>query len=219
MAHGVHLQPAELDRMAAAKCGVACCPLSNFFFANGDFQLVGARQRGVRVGLGTDMAGGYSPSMLSACRHAVCASKVVGRTRGAASEIAWKDAFWHATVGGACALGLEAHIGSFTVGAQFDAVVVQRFDVPFPSVNAAVHAAQQNAASRHPAEPTADVPAAAHRGKRKAVDEAPSCARRSHSFAEDLEKYVNLGDDRQVLCVVVAGKVAHAAPGFVWAAE
>jgi hypothetical protein len=70
--------------------------------------------------------------------------------------------------------------------------------VPFPSVNAAVHAAQQNAASRHPAEPTADVPAAAHRGKRKAVDEAPSCARRSHSFAEDLEKYVNLGDDRQV---------------------
>jgi hypothetical protein len=29
----------------------------------------------VRVGLGTDVAGGYSPSLLMACRHAVTMSK------------------------------------------------------------------------------------------------------------------------------------------------
>ena len=31
-----------------------------------------AQSLGVPVGLGTDVAGGYSPSMLVSCRHAVC---------------------------------------------------------------------------------------------------------------------------------------------------
>ena len=36
-----------------------------------------AKKLGVKVGLGTDVAGGYSPSMLSALRSAVVASKAL----------------------------------------------------------------------------------------------------------------------------------------------
>jgi len=126
MAHAVFLNDDELDTMAAREAGVACCPLSNIFFAGGDFELRAAHRRGVRVGLGTDVAGGYSCSLLSGVRHAVCASKCLGRGRSsmaAATELDYQYAFWTATLGGACAVGLEDHIGSFAVGKQFDAVV------------------------------------------------------------------------------------------------
>jgi guanine deaminase len=68
MAHAVHLTGGELALVAARKTGIACCPLSNIFFANGEFPLRQSQRAGARVGLGTDVAGGYSPSMLSACR-------------------------------------------------------------------------------------------------------------------------------------------------------
>jgi guanine deaminase len=37
--------------------GIACCPLSNFFFSGGAFPLRSAQAAGARVGLGTDVAG------------------------------------------------------------------------------------------------------------------------------------------------------------------
>jgi cytosine/adenosine deaminase-related metal-dependent hydrolase len=80
--------------------------------------------------LGTDIAAGYSPSMLDACRTAVLAGKtlgwgaaaggaadsaansVAGGAAGGATEheVDFKLAFWTATLGGALALGLEAHL-------------------------------------------------------------------------------------------------------------
>ena len=83
-----------------------------------------AQATGARVGLGTDVAGGYSPSLLVACRHAVCASRRLGRGAGSAEEVGHRRALWTATRGGAAALGLEEAIGSFARGKQFDAVVV-----------------------------------------------------------------------------------------------
>jgi len=108
MAHGVHLNDEELRTLSERGAGVACCPLSNVFFAGGgeanttvdliclpptlrspvtirssneffaggDFPLRRAQRMHSRVGLGTDVAGGYSPSMMSSCRTAVLASKV-----------------------------------------------------------------------------------------------------------------------------------------------
>ena len=79
MAHCVYLDENELGLFAKRKCGVACCPLSNAVFSLSEgtnaFPLKRAHARGVPVGLGTDIAGGYATSMLSACRHAVVASR------------------------------------------------------------------------------------------------------------------------------------------------
>jgi 5-methylthioadenosine/S-adenosylhomocysteine deaminase len=54
--HAVHLEDAELDLMAREGVSIAHCPSSNLKLASGIANVAGARQRGVRVGLGTDGA-------------------------------------------------------------------------------------------------------------------------------------------------------------------
>jgi len=129
----------------------------------------------VRVGLGTDVAAGCSPSMLMACRHAVTMSKVLSRIEGFEStEVDFKLAFWTATLGGAAVIGLEDHLGSFGLGKQFDALLVSSapgvYDI-FPETEA-----------------------------------GPS------SLKTDFERFVNLGDDRNVRQVYVRGRLVHTAP-------
>mmetsp|Transcript_31947 Transcript_31947/g.110438 ORF Transcript_31947/g.110438 Transcript_31947/m.110438 type:complete len:205 (+) Transcript_31947:862-1476(+) len=126
MAHGVHLLTSEFKLFEKKCTGVACCALSNAFLSVGAFRLVDAQRAGVRVGLGTDLAGGYATSMLSSCRHAVTASKQL-EAAGAPADVVidYKRAFWTATLGGALATHLEDVVGNFEVGKQFDAVHVR----------------------------------------------------------------------------------------------
>ena len=56
---------------------IAHCPLSNYYFAEGTLPLKKLLAGSyIAVGLGTDVAGGYAPSMLSAMRCAVQTAKV-----------------------------------------------------------------------------------------------------------------------------------------------
>ena len=79
MAHCVYLEDGELDTFARKGAGVACCPLSNAIFSLSPgwhaFPFHKAHAKGVRVGMGTDIAGGYAASILVACRHAAVASE------------------------------------------------------------------------------------------------------------------------------------------------
>ena len=84
-AHGTQLTEDALQLMAAKGAAVAHCPLSNFYFGDGLFCVAQALAYGLKVGLGTDVAGGYSPSMLQAVRmaiinsHALKASALMGQ--------------------------------------------------------------------------------------------------------------------------------------------
>ncbi|KAK1937922.1 Guanine deaminase [Phytophthora citrophthora] len=128
MAHAVHLKEHELDVMNRTGTSIACCPLSNFFFANGLMDVRKVVEKNVDVGLGTDIAGGYSPSMLRAiqtCVLSIRALEIQEGTSGAPIQsFDFKDAFWLATLGGAKALRLEGDTGSFAVGKCFDAILV-----------------------------------------------------------------------------------------------
>ncbi|EKU20913.1 guanine deaminase, partial [Nannochloropsis gaditana CCMP526] len=114
LAHGIHLSPSELAILARRGAGLAHCPLSNFFFGHGVLPVRKVLEAGVKVGLGTDVAGGYSSSMLSAIRSCVLASRALEDG----------EALWLATMGGAECLGLEEEVGSWAVGKAFDAVRV-----------------------------------------------------------------------------------------------
>lgn len=132
LAHGDHLGSSDLDLIAQRGAGVAHCPLSNSYFANAVFPARRALAAGVRIGLGTDVAGGSRPSILSQCADAVTVSRmledgvdarVASGDRGVAdSRISIVEAFWMATVGGADLLGVPC--GLLEVGRQFDAVAV-----------------------------------------------------------------------------------------------
>ncbi|GMI28256.1 hypothetical protein TrCOL_g13050 [Triparma columacea] len=115
-AHCVHCCPKDWVKMRDCGSAVAHCPLSNFYFAGGTLDVRAPREAGVRVGLGTDVAGGYDGSILSAARHAVIAARVCG------GDLAWWEAFGMATAGGAEALGMEGELGKFGVGFRMDAV-------------------------------------------------------------------------------------------------
>ena len=60
LAHGNLLSPSDMERVKSRGAGVAHCPLSNVYFSNAVFPLRAALAKGLRVGLGTDIAGGTS---------------------------------------------------------------------------------------------------------------------------------------------------------------
>ena len=132
LAHGNFLSGEDMDRIAEAGAGIAHCPLSNYYFSNAVFPLRAALDKGLRIGLGTDISGGASPSILDNCRHAVNASRALedgvdpdleAACRGRpASRIDFRTAFWMATAGGGEALGLP--VGRFESGCRFDAMLV-----------------------------------------------------------------------------------------------
>lgn len=132
LAHSNHIEDDDADLIKKTGAGVAHCPLSNFYFANAVFPLRAMLDRGLNVGLGTDIAGGHSPSVFDACRHTITASKALNdgvdarikpEHRGRpGSAVSFKEAFWLATAGAGGVL--ELPVGKLEVGYQFDAIVI-----------------------------------------------------------------------------------------------
>lgn len=132
LAHGNLLSDDDLETVAAHGSAIAHCPLSNVYFSDAVFPLRRALDRGVHVGLGSDIAGGSSPSILDNARHAVLASRLLESGVDAALERAVRrrpdsridalTAFWLATAGGGIALDLK--VGLFRPGYQFDAILI-----------------------------------------------------------------------------------------------
>ena len=77
LAHGNLLGEDDMERVRARGSGIAHCPLSNVYFSNAVFPLRRALEKGLRVGLGTDIAGGPSASLLENARFAVTASRML----------------------------------------------------------------------------------------------------------------------------------------------
>ncbi|MDW3212402.1 MAG: amidohydrolase family protein [Ilumatobacteraceae bacterium] len=127
LAHATHLTDADRSLLAATGAGVSHCPLSNVYFANRPFRARAALDAGVRVGLGTDVAGGPSPSLLSQCSHAVVASQQLADAGDPSARIDIATAFWMATLGGADLVG--ADVGLIAPGRAFDAIAVRVPDV------------------------------------------------------------------------------------------
>lgn len=128
MAHGVHLSDADLSLMKEKGSSIAHCPLSNFFFAGGCLRCRKIMEKGVKMGLGTDMAAGYSPSVMDSARNTVVASLSLQQQQEPSCEsqhtLDYLHSFYLATLGGAEALGLEDKIGTFRVGMEFDAFIL-----------------------------------------------------------------------------------------------
>lgn len=130
-AHCVHMPDHELAIIKEAGAGIAHCPTSNASMFSGLMQVRKALDAGVFVGLGTDVSGGYSPSILSTIRDALATASAVRTTSTFASTeeqeragLSWQEAFFLATLGGAQALALDTTIGNFIPGKAFDALVV-----------------------------------------------------------------------------------------------
>ncbi|MGH8210796.1 MAG: guanine deaminase [Steroidobacteraceae bacterium] len=132
LAHGNFIGDTDIALIRERGTGIAHCPLSNVYFSDAVFPLRKLLQQEVHVGLGSDIAGGASPSILDNVRHAVIASRSLesgvdpaqdrSQRRRPDSRIDAVTAFWLATAGGGIALDLP--VGVFREGFQFDALLI-----------------------------------------------------------------------------------------------
>jgi guanine deaminase len=120
LAHGVYLSEDEFCRCHESGTALAHCPTSNLFLGSGLFRIGAAKdpRRPVEVGLGTDIGGGTSFSLLATMGAAYQVAQLNGRTLSAV------EAFYLATLGGARALALEDRIGTIAPGREADLVVL-----------------------------------------------------------------------------------------------
>ncbi|XP_070760880.1 guanine deaminase [Enoplosus armatus] len=165
MAHGCHLTDEELALFRETGASLSHCPNSNISLCSGVLNVRNVLKHKVKLGLGTDVAGGYSASMLDAVRRALDSSKVLTIQNPENDTLTFEEVFRLATLGGSQALSLDDQTGNFEVGKDFDAL---RVNVAAPG------------------------------GPIDLIQcDGPKIL---------LEKFLNLGDDRNILEVFVAGR-------------
>jgi guanine deaminase len=117
-AHCLHMDDTDRALMARKGGAAAFCPTSNLFLGSGLFRLGAMRAAGIRCGLGTDVGGGTSLSLL---RTASEAYKVLHLQDQALPAM---QALYLATLGAAETLDLDQQIGNFKPGKEADFVVL-----------------------------------------------------------------------------------------------
>ncbi|XP_030367334.1 guanine deaminase isoform X3 [Strigops habroptila] len=165
MAHACYLSEEELKLFSLRGAAISHCPNSNFSLRSGVLNVQKVLKHNVKLGLGTDVAGGYSASMLDAIRKTMMASNSLQINKENETGVTLEEAFQLATLGGSQALGLDDVIGNFEVGKEFDALLIntKASDSPFDLFSA-------------------------------------------DNFEDTLQKFLYLGDDRNISEVYVAGK-------------
>ncbi|MGB0468336.1 MAG: guanine deaminase [Pontibacterium sp.] len=124
-AHGIHLCDDECQRLSESDSVLAHCPGSNLFLGSGLFNLPKMDQYGIRTGIGTDVGGGSSFSMLQTLSDAYKVQQLQG------NSLDPFRALYLATLGGAKALSLDDRIGSFKPGYEADFIVLDWACTPF----------------------------------------------------------------------------------------
>jgi guanine deaminase len=150
LAHGCHLTTSEIEECVEKGVSVVSCPYSNILFARATVPVKKWSDMGLKIGLGTDVAGGWSSSLWENARLAVLQDRIdsfarvgetdivddQGKVANADWKVTWVHALYLATIGGAKTLGLDGEkgVGVFEVGKKFDALRVgldvegQRFE-------------------------------------------------------------------------------------------
>ncbi len=121
-AHAVWITPDEITLLKRRNVGVSNNPESNMKLSSGTAPVMGYRQAGVNVGIGTDGAASNNDlDMFEAMRQAAFQQKLITMDPTAISA---PEALEMATIGGARVVGQHARVGSLEPGKRADLIVV-----------------------------------------------------------------------------------------------
>ncbi|HRE18957.1 MAG TPA: TRZ/ATZ family hydrolase [Rhodocyclaceae bacterium] len=126
--HGVHLQPDEIQLLAAHSSSIAHCPSSNLKLASGIPPIASALAAGINIGLGSD--GAASNNRLDIFTEMRLAALLAKGISGDPAALPAHQALRMATLNGAKALGMENNIGSLTAGKQADLCAIDFSSLP-----------------------------------------------------------------------------------------
>jgi guanine deaminase len=132
MAHCNFLEEEDVHLFAETGTAISHCPISNAYFANSVIPVADFHAKGVDIGLGCDLSGGFSPSLFDNVRQAVMSSRMLEdgvnpalppEERGVThSRITIKEAFYLATAGGGESLSLP--IGRLAENYTWDVQII-----------------------------------------------------------------------------------------------
>ncbi|HEV8230340.1 MAG TPA: amidohydrolase family protein [Candidatus Limnocylindria bacterium] len=134
IAHGVHVDDAELALLVQSKSAVTHCPSSNLKLGSGVADVVRLRQARVTVGIGAD--GAACNNRLDGFEE-VRMTTLLARTLRGQRSLTASDALGMATREGARALHLEDETGTLSVGKRADVVVIDSEKLGGPGGDAA----------------------------------------------------------------------------------
>ena len=117
MGHAIHLSDEEMDILASTDTAIAHCPESNFFLKSGEFPFAALLDKGLRIGLASDVAAGNSLNMWKQAKLA--------SYRQSSLSLSPQRLFWHLTLGAAEALGWQERIGSLQPGKEADLCLIK----------------------------------------------------------------------------------------------
>lgn len=122
MAHCVYSDGEEAGLLREQQVFIAHCPASNTNLSSGIAPVRRFLQDGLRVGLGSDVAGGTHTSIFKAMADAIQVSKLRWRlVDQSLAPLTVREAFYLGTLGGGAFFG---KVGSFAPGYEFDALVI-----------------------------------------------------------------------------------------------
>ena len=149
----MHLSKDEKALVAKRDAKISHCPASNSALGSGIAPVRSFLDIGITVGLGTDVSGGYSPSILEAARQTCLASRLLGHTaafemefecghshvkgadekqkqkeredEAARVKLSVPESLYLATRGGAAVVDMADEIGGFDLGMLWDVQLVQ----------------------------------------------------------------------------------------------
>ncbi|THW96915.1 guanine deaminase [Aureobasidium pullulans] len=184
LAHAVHLSPEERALIRSRDAKISHCPASNTALTSGAAPVRTLLDEGLTVGLGTDVSGGYSPSILEEARQAILVSRHVAMVDGDAAKLSTEEALWLATRGGAKVVGLESRVGGFEVGMDWDAQMI--------SLDVVSEDGEMDGAE----------------------NKGPVDVFMWESWSDRLNKWFYGGDDRNTAAVWVKGRLVHTTPKY-----
>lgn len=186
LAHAIHLSDEERKTILARGSSLSHCPCSNTAITSGCAPIRELLEEGHTIGLGTDVSGGFHPSILENVRHAIWTSRhlALQSTLGDKAKLSTEEALYLATRGGAAVVGLADKVGGFDVGKEFDAQLIDLGNVQDGGSNDST------------------------------FDAGPVDMFGWESWPEKVEKWVYAGDDRNTTAVWVRGRLVHKTTKF-----
>lgn len=130
MAHCVYSTDEEIALIKRRGAYIAHCPASNMNVSSGIAPIRRYLDEGLRIGLGTDVAGGHTESVFTAVVEAIQVSKLYWRlVDSTAKPLSFTESLYMATKGGG---GYFGKAGSFEDGYEFDAIVIDDGELSHP---------------------------------------------------------------------------------------
>ncbi|EOA82749.1 hypothetical protein ACJQWK_04647 [Exserohilum turcicum] len=180
LAHCVYLGADERKLILARKSKISHCPASNTAITSGCAPIRSLLDEGHTIGLGTDVSGGFSPSILENVRQAIWVSRhLCIQTDSEAVKLSTEEALYLATRGGAAVVGMQDKVGGFEVGKEWDAQMISLG------------------------------PVAEDGNETGEFEDGPVDVFGWESWPDKVEKWVYSGDDRNTVAVWVRGRLVH----------